>query len=91
MNPLSNAQADSKKNKNGRISIEDFVANFKIPTSVMKDGLVFIWVEKEIISDLIKCFEAQNFFYVENVCYIMLDQNRKEGKYKLILTANPIL
>ena len=77
MNPLSNyhgkeggAKGEKKKN---RICIEDFVNNFKIPTTVMKDGLVFIWVEKEIISALIKCFEAQNFFYVENVCYIMLD------------------
>ena len=39
----------------------------------MKDGLVFIWVEKEYISKLIKCFEAQDFFYVENMCYVMLD------------------
>lgn len=46
----------------------------------MKDGLVFIWVEKEIIYDLIKCFEAQDFTYVENVCYIMLDQNFKKSK-----------
>jgi hypothetical protein len=61
MNPLSNyhgkegLKGDKKKN---RINIDDFVNNFKIPTSVMKDGLVFIWVEKEIISALIKCFEA---------------------------------
>jgi hypothetical protein len=39
------------------VSIEQFTKHFKIPTSVMKDGLVFIWVEKEIISDIIKCFE----------------------------------
>ena len=45
----------------------------------MKDGLVFIWVEKELICDLIKCFEAQDFFYVENVCYVMLDQMKKKG------------
>lgn len=44
----------------------------------MKDGLVFIWIEKEYISKLIKCFEAQDFFYVENMCYVMLDQNKKE-------------
>lgn len=44
----------------------------------MKDGLVFIWVEKEVIFDLIKCFEEQDFFYVENVCYVMLDQNKKK-------------
>ena len=43
----------------------------------MKDGLVFIWVEKEIINDLIKCFEKEDFFYVENVCYVMLDENQK--------------
>ena len=44
----------------------------------MKDGLVFIWVEKEYIFDLIKCFEKQDFFYVENVCYVMLDQMKKK-------------
>lgn len=44
----------------------------------MKDGLVFIWVEKEYISQLIKCFESQDFIYVENMCYVMLDQNMKE-------------
>lgn len=68
---------NSKKSAGPRISIEDFKNNFKIPTSVLKDGLVFIWVEKDIISDLIKVFEAQDFTYVENVCYIMLDQNIK--------------
>jgi hypothetical protein len=45
----------------------------------MKDGLVFIWVEKELIYDLIKCFEQNDFFYVENVCYVMLDQNHKKA------------
>lgn len=43
----------------------------------MKDGLLFIWVEKEYISDIIKCLEEQDFFYVENVCYVMLDQTKK--------------
>lgn len=52
--------------------------HFKIPKEVMKDGLVFIWVEKEIIHDLIKVFEKEDFFYVENVCYVMLDQKYKK-------------
>ena len=43
----------------------------------MKDGLLFIWVEKEIISKIIKHLESQDFYYVENVCYVMLDQNHK--------------
>lgn len=40
---------------------------------VMKDGLLFIWVEKEYISKVIKFFEDLQFYYVENMCYIMLD------------------
>ena len=47
----------------------------------MKDGLLFIWVEKDIISQIIKHLESQDFYYVENVCYVMLDQNIKQGKW----------
>lgn len=44
----------------------------------MKDGLLFIWVEKEYLSQIIKVLEEQDFVYVENMCYVMLDQNKKE-------------
>jgi hypothetical protein len=73
--PWENSYAAEKQGK--KICIDEFKKNFKIPTSVMKDGLVFIWVEKELIFDLIKCFEKEDFFYVENVCYVMLDQIQK--------------
>ena len=63
--------------KQDRISIEDFKQKFRVPKEVMKDGLVFIWVEKEIIHDIILCLEKEDFFYVENVCYVMLDQRKK--------------
>ena len=76
--------APSKLPKN-RLTIDDFTKHFKISTDVMKDGLVFIWIEKEYISEIIKCLEAQDFFYVENVCYVMLNQNKKEGKYHSII------
>ena len=69
----------ASESKKGKVSIEDFKKNFQIPTSVMKDGLVFIWVEKELIYDVMKCFEMHDFTYVENVCYIMLDQNKKQA------------
>jgi hypothetical protein len=39
----------------------------------MKNGLLFIWVEKEYIYDIIKCMEKNEFNYVENVCWVMLD------------------
>ena len=39
----------------------------------MKDGMIFIWVEKEYISDIIVHLESMGFYYVENVCYVMLN------------------
>lgn len=47
----------------------------------MIDGLVFIWVEKEIISDIIKIFEKQDMIYVENVCWVMLDETKRKGNF----------
>lgn len=46
----------------------------------MIDGLTFVWVEKEIILPVIKFFETQNMIYVENVCWVMLNQNKRQGK-----------
>lgn len=45
----------------------------------MIDGLVFVWVEKEIISDIIKILEKQDLTYVENVCWVMLDESKRKG------------
>lgn len=45
----------------------------------MIDGLVFVWVEKEIILPVIKFFEKQDMLYVENVCWVMLDETKKQG------------
>lgn len=47
----------------------------------MIDGLVFIWVEKEIISEVIKHFETQDMQYVENVCWVMLDETKRKCKF----------
>lgn len=52
----------------------------QIPDAVMKEGILFIWVEKELISILLDHFETQGFVYVENVCYVMLDESKKKGK-----------
>ena len=71
--------ANDQKSKK-TISIESF-KKLDIPKTVLKDGLVFIWIEKEIISDVIHYMEKQDIQYVENVCYVMLDQNQKQGKY----------
>lgn len=46
----------------------------------MKDGIIFIWVEKEYISPVIKHLETQDFSYVENVCYVMLNKEMAQCK-----------
>ena len=46
----------------------------------MKDGMIFIWIEKEYIYEVIRHLETQDFYYVENVCYVMLDKLMEKGK-----------
>lgn len=60
-----------------RVGLRKF--NLRIPDDVMKDGILFIWVEKEFTNDVIVYFEAQGFVYVENLCYVMLDRAQKES------------
>ena len=54
----------------------------QIPDSVMREGILFIWVEKELISSIMEHFETQGFLYVENVAYVMLNKAKQKGKYK---------
>lgn len=56
--------------------MEEF-SQLVIPKSVMQDGILFIWVEKEYIMDVCKFLEGQEFYYVENMCWVMLDENMK--------------
>lgn len=51
----------------------------RIPDSVMKDGILFVWAEKELIYDIIVHFESQGFTYIENLCYVMLDPAERDA------------
>lgn len=51
------------------------------PLTMMQDGMLFVWVEKEYIMDVCRYLEKQNFFYVENMCWVMLDSTMKEGTF----------
>ena len=46
----------------------------------MVDGMIFIWVEKEFIYEIVKHLESMSFVYVENVCYIGLNREKERGK-----------
>lgn len=54
------------------ITMKEF-SKLVIPKQLIEDGILFIWVEKEYIMDVCKFLEDQNFFYIENMCWIMLD------------------
>lgn len=45
----------------------------------MKEGMLFIWAEKELISEILDHFEGQGFEYVENMVYVMLDADKKQS------------
>lgn len=45
----------------------------------MKDGILFIWAEKELIYEIVIHFEKQGFAYVENISYCMLDKKEQRS------------
>lgn len=46
----------------------------------MEDGMLFVWIEKEYIMDVVLFFESQEFYYVENMCWVMLNEKMRKGK-----------
>lgn len=73
----SDAELEARKQRERDatyLSIEQF-CKLTIPKDVMKDGMIFIWVEKEYIAPVIKHLETQNFSYVENVCFVEIKKD----------------
>jgi hypothetical protein len=62
------------------LTIDDFRKLTFPPSSVVGDFMVFVWVEKEYISDVIDHLESQAINYVENVCFVQLDRDMEQGK-----------
>ena len=76
-------QANRYNQQSQGLSMEEF-KKLKIPDSVMREGILFVWIEKELIQELIIHLESINFTYVENVCYLMLDREMEPGKLKML-------
>jgi hypothetical protein len=43
---------------------------------ILKNGIIFIWSEKEHLWDIIKIMEEKAFFYIENLAVIQLDMSK---------------
>ena len=77
---LINPKWNTTKNNRqpDEITLDEF-AKLKFSHKLLIDGLVFVWIEKEIISQVITILEKQDLIYVENVCWIMLDETKRKG------------
>ncbi len=51
-------------------------SKLKLPLNKMKEGLIFIWTEKEYIHDVVDYFENIDIKYVENMVWVTLDTNK---------------
>lgn len=56
--------------------ILDKLNNIKFSTKLMKNGLVFIWVQKTRIWELIQLMERKGFEYVENLVCCLFDADK---------------
>lgn len=63
-----NAQWKTKsriESEGGKISISEFKQHLKIPPAMVKNGIAFVWSEKEILSEIIEAMEEKGFIYIE--------------------------
>jgi hypothetical protein len=61
-------------------------SKMKLPLNKMKEGLIFIWTEKEHIHDVVFYFENMDIKYVENMVWITLDTNKiSQSKIKFLI------
>jgi len=59
------------------INIEE-LRKLELNKKLMRNGIVFVWSEKEILGRLIHIMEEKGFFYVENFVVALLDSSRAQ-------------
>ena len=84
INPRWNTSGVKPARTDGTITTDDF-AQLHFSSKLMVDGLVFVWIEKEILSQMIRIMEKQDLTYVENVCWVMLDETKRKGNIYFFL------
>lgn len=57
------------------VKVEDF-KKLDLNKNLMKNGIIFIWSEKEILGRLLKIMEEKGFFYIENFVVALLDASK---------------
>jgi hypothetical protein len=67
----------NKDVKEDEITLDQF-KHLKFSHNLLIDGLVLVWIEKEILSKVIEILEKQDLTYVENVCWVMIDETKRK-------------
>lgn len=75
INPKWNTK--NKDVKEDEITLDQF-KHLKFSHNLLIDGLVLVWIEKEILSKVIEILEKQDLTYVENVCWVMIDETKRK-------------
>ena len=45
----------------------------------MKEGLIFVWVERELLGEVIDYFEDKGIKYVENLVWVKLNPKKQSN------------
>lgn len=48
---------------------------------MIKNGIIFVWSEKEILGRLIKIMEEKNFMYIENMQIALIDPSKADPSF----------
>jgi len=83
-----NIKWQTKYVSNG-IKIEEF-KKLDLNTKLMKNGIVFIWSQKEILGKLFKIMEEKGFFYIENFVIALLDGSKADSQSKESESKNKV-
>lgn len=62
-------------NKKNGIPFEEFRNLNLSEPSIMRNGIIFIWVDKEIMGDLMHYMDSMKFTYIENFTIIHLSMS----------------
>eukprot|EP01016_Furgasonia_blochmanni_P042977 TRINITY_DN5773_c0_g1_i4.p1 TRINITY_DN5773_c0_g1~~TRINITY_DN5773_c0_g1_i4.p1 ORF type:complete len:378 (+),score=40.53 TRINITY_DN5773_c0_g1_i4:413-1546(+) len=71
---------------------EEMKEKLKISRKLMKNGIVFIWSEKEYLADIMRIFNDRGFAYIENFSIVFLSMQtimNYSGKGKSFTDTDP--
>eukprot|EP00828_Plagiopyla_frontata_P010916 TRINITY_DN1595_c0_g1_i2.p1 TRINITY_DN1595_c0_g1~~TRINITY_DN1595_c0_g1_i2.p1 ORF type:complete len:372 (-),score=79.59 TRINITY_DN1595_c0_g1_i2:523-1638(-) len=72
---LMTPQWKTPENPTGNFTLED-LQKIQISKKVMKNGIIWLWAEKEYLSEIISIMAKKNFTYIENVNIIQLNAEK---------------